>query len=210
LRESLYCIRCGACLNTCPVYQKIGGHAYGWTYPGPIGAVLTPQLEGRARAAELPFASSLCGACREICPLNIDIPQMLTHLRSEIKEPAGTSVQGAAEHLKGKDGGGLLGFRASAAAFAERWAFKLWAYLMKDGARYRRTMKLARLVQRVSGKRISQAQRTFLLRRWTSTRDLPLLAPKAFRELWPEMSREVEPVPVPLVRAAVLHEETHD
>jgi L-lactate dehydrogenase complex protein LldF len=210
LRESLYCIRCGACLNTCPVYQKIGGHAYGWTYPGPIGAVLTPQLEGRARGAALPFASSLCGACREICPLKIDIPQMLTHLRSEIKEPAGTSAQSAAEHLEDKAGGGSLGFRASAAAFAERWAFKLWAYLMKDGARYRRTMKLARLVQRVSGKRNSQGQRSFLLRRWTSTRDLPSLAPKSFRELWPKMSREVEPVPVPLARAAVLQEEAHD
>src|SRR5215831_9664912 len=88
LRESLYCIRCGACLNACPVYQKIGGHAYGWIYPGPIGAVLTPQLVGRERAADLPFASSLCGACRAVCPIKINIPDMLLELRYEIKEKA--------------------------------------------------------------------------------------------------------------------------
>jgi L-lactate dehydrogenase complex protein LldF len=214
LRQSLYCIRCGACLNTCPVYQKIGGHAYGWTYPGPIGAVLTPQLEGRARGAELPFASSLCGACREICPLNIDIPQMLTHLRSEIKEPVAAVEQQRAqsleEHSEGQARVGLLDFRASAAAFAERLAFKLWAYLMKDGARYRTTMKMARLVQRVSGMGNSQSQRAFLLRRWTSTRDLPSPAPKTFRELWPEMSRDAEPVPGPAVRVTELKEEAHD
>lgn len=230
LRESLYCIRCGACLNTCPVYQKIGGHAYGGTYPGPIGAVLTPQLEGRGRAAELPFASSLCGACREICPLKIDIPQMLTHLRSEIKEPvaaagkrapvlkaaeAASGVEkgrgrNAGEHLEGKAGGCSLGLSARAAAFCERWAIKLWAYLMKDGARYRRTMKLARLMQRVSAKGNAGARPTFLLRRWTSTRDLPSLAPRTFRELWPEMSRDAEPIPAPVVRLAELQGEAHD
>jgi L-lactate dehydrogenase complex protein LldF len=80
LREALYCLRCGACLNVCPVYRRIGGHAYGVTYSGPIGSVVSPNLFGRA-AALLPFASTLCGACREICPVKIDIPRLLLHLR---------------------------------------------------------------------------------------------------------------------------------
>jgi L-lactate dehydrogenase complex protein LldF len=81
--EILYCIRCGACLNACPVYRQIGGHAYGSVYPGPVGAVLTPALGGIAAWSELPHASSLCGACREVCPVRIDIPRMLLELRHE-------------------------------------------------------------------------------------------------------------------------------
>ena len=83
-RGSLACIRCGACLNSCPVYRQIGGHAYGSVYPGPIGAVLSPQLFGMARSSELPFASSLCGACRDVCPVKIDIPALLLHLRAQV------------------------------------------------------------------------------------------------------------------------------
>lgn len=86
LREALYCIRCGACLNACPVYRKVGGHAYGWAYPGPIGAVITPVLTGLAQAKDLPFASSLCGACKEACPVKIDIPKMLLNLRRQLSE----------------------------------------------------------------------------------------------------------------------------
>jgi L-lactate dehydrogenase complex protein LldF len=82
-RDALRCIRCSACLNVCPVYTRTGGHAYGSVYPGPIGAVLSPQLTGVAANASLPFASSLCGACYEVCPVKIDIPTMLVHLRSE-------------------------------------------------------------------------------------------------------------------------------
>ena len=92
LAEILYCIRCGACLNACPVYQSIGGHAYGSVYPGPVGAVLTPALQGLGAFGELPQASSLCGACREVCPVRIDIPRMLLALRrrsvQEIGAPA--------------------------------------------------------------------------------------------------------------------------
>jgi len=80
LREALYCLRCGACLNVCPVYRRIGGHAYGFPYSGPIGSIISPNLFGSA-AAQLPFASTLCGACREICPVKIDIPRILLHLR---------------------------------------------------------------------------------------------------------------------------------
>jgi L-lactate dehydrogenase complex protein LldF len=89
MRESLYCIRCGACLNVCPVYQKIGGQAYGWIYPGPIGAIISPQLQGLQKARELPFASSLCGACRVACPVNINIPDLLLNLRAKVMEQQG-------------------------------------------------------------------------------------------------------------------------
>lgn len=85
-RESLLCIRCAACLAVCPVYRRAGGHAYGWVYQGPIGAVLTPQLIGPHRAAALPFASSLCGACRDACPVKIDIPRLLVHLRAQVTD----------------------------------------------------------------------------------------------------------------------------
>jgi L-lactate dehydrogenase complex protein LldF len=85
-RESLYCIRCGACLNHCPVYRKIGGHNYPWVYSGPIGAIITPQFAGIQQDPWLPFASSLCGACAEVCPVKIDIPRILLELRSDAVE----------------------------------------------------------------------------------------------------------------------------
>src|SRR6266705_5349816 len=83
-RQTLRCIRCSACLNVCPVYERTGGHAYGSVYPGPIGAILTPQLQGLERAGSLPFASTLCGACYEVCPVAIDIPEVLVHLRAKV------------------------------------------------------------------------------------------------------------------------------
>ena len=83
-RQTLRCIRCAACLNTCPVYRQTGGHAYGSVYPGPIGAILTPQLMHMEFAQSLPFASSLCGACYEVCPVKINIPQVLLELRSQV------------------------------------------------------------------------------------------------------------------------------
>ena len=86
LREALYCIRCGACLNVCPVYRKVGGHSYGWVYSGPIGAVVSPVLTDVPNAKDLPYASSLCGACKEACPVKIDLPRMLLYLRSEVTE----------------------------------------------------------------------------------------------------------------------------
>jgi L-lactate dehydrogenase complex protein LldF len=85
LRSVLRCIRCGACLNACPVYRRVGGHAYGWIYPGPIGSVLAPMMLGLERAADHPFASSLCGKCAEICPVKIDLPRQLLTLRARVK-----------------------------------------------------------------------------------------------------------------------------
>jgi len=122
-RQSLACIRCGACLNACPVYQQVGGHAYGSVYPGPIGAVITPQLMGIEKAAQLPFASSLCGACRDVCPVKIDIPRLLLHLRAEISPRKGS--------------------------MAERLAFKIWARVMTSPSLYRLSSVAGRILQRV-------------------------------------------------------------
>jgi L-lactate dehydrogenase complex protein LldF len=98
-RQALHCIRCSACLNVCPVYSRTGGHAYGSVYPGPIGAILTPQLIGIERAASLPFASSLCGACYEVCPVKIDIPRVLLHLRGEAVRAKPRRLERAAMRL---------------------------------------------------------------------------------------------------------------
>ena len=87
-RQALHCIRCSACLNVCPVYSRVGGHAYESVYPGPIGAILTPQLQGLDQAPTLPWASSLCGACYDACPVKIDIPTVLVHLRGRVVREA--------------------------------------------------------------------------------------------------------------------------
>ncbi len=98
-RQSLYCIRCGACLNTCPVYRKIGGHSFPWVYSGPIGAIITPQFMGVSHEPGLPFASSLCGACGEVCPVKIDIPKVLLELRSDVKKAEAREGQNRLEKL---------------------------------------------------------------------------------------------------------------
>ncbi len=95
-RQALACIRCSACLNVCPVFERTGGHAYGSVYPGPIGAVLTPQLVGVENAASLPFASTLCGACYDACPVKIDIPKLLVHLRAEAVQTKGRTTEALA------------------------------------------------------------------------------------------------------------------
>jgi L-lactate dehydrogenase complex protein LldF len=120
-RQSLACVRCGACLNACPVYKQVGGHAYGSVYPGPIGAILTPQLAGIERAAPLPYASSLCGACRDVCPVKIDIPRLLLHLRA--RATATPALR------RGR----------------ERLAFRLWAWFMGGKRRYALAARLMRL-----------------------------------------------------------------
>jgi L-lactate dehydrogenase complex protein LldF len=101
-RVALHCIRCSACLNVCPVYTRTGGHAYGSVYPGPIGAILTPQLIGVENAPTLPYASSLCGACYEVCPVKIDIPRVLLHLRAKVVETQRPSAERSAMRLAGR------------------------------------------------------------------------------------------------------------
>jgi L-lactate dehydrogenase complex protein LldF len=182
-RQSLACIRCGACLNACPVYQQIGGHAYGSVYPGPIGAVITPQLFGLAKSAQLPYASSLCGACREVCPVKIDIPELLLHLRAEITEG------------RSQKAGGRRQEPAVARRRLERLTFKLWAVVMTRRRVYEWSGRLLRRLQRfiVSRGRIGQvgsllARLAPPLDSWTQARDLRPIEPKSFREQWREMN----------------------
>ena len=177
-RQSLACIRCGACLNACPVYQQIGGHAYGSVYPGPIGAVITPQLFGLGRAAQLPYASSLCGACREVCPVKIDIPELLLYLRGKIIE-------------RNRSDGDRPPRKRT-----ERIIFKLWARVMTSPRWYELSGRVSRVLQRLvvrSGKigKVSGLLATFAppLAAWTNTRDLRPVEAKSFREQWRETSR---------------------
>ena len=170
MREALFCIRCGACLNTCPVYRKIGGHAYGWVYSGPIGALITPQLAGLERARELPFASSLCGACREVCPVKINIPDLLLHLRSKAQEETQAPP------------------KPKSSPVTERTSMRMWAWAMKRPWAYNLGASLARLAQRFGAREgWIRSVALYPLSRWTEGRDLPALAPKSFRQTWKEL-----------------------
>ena len=166
-RESLYCLRCGACLNHCPVYRKIGGHNYPWVYSGPIGSVIGPLYHGLERDSWLPFASSLCGACAEVCPVKIDLPKLLLELRSDISD------------LKSRRGQGWL----------ERIGFRAWAWVMTHPRIYEMLGKLGSFVLRppVSGRwlrRVPFGMNVGPLRAWFSERDMPPLPKRSFRELW--------------------------
>jgi L-lactate dehydrogenase complex protein LldF len=173
MREALYCIRCGACLNACPVYRKIGGHAYGWVYSGPIGALITPQFAGLGAARELPFASSLCGACREVCPVRINIPDLLLHLRHQVQS------------LPPSEGSQRVG-----SSRAEKLSMRLWAWALKHPWAYSLAAWTGRWMQRLCFMREAANQHWIRsipwlpLSQWTSGRDLPALAPQSFRELW--------------------------
>ena len=164
-RQALHCIRCSACLNICPVYERTGGHAYGSTYPGPIGSILTPQLHGLREAKTLPWASSLCGACAEVCPVKIEIPAVLLHLRGRIVREA-----------RAKDAGHWPG--------AERLAMEAAARIFSSRARYEAAQRAARLGQRplVRAGRIERLPGP--LRAWTAARDLRPLPDQTFREWW--------------------------
>ena len=169
LRQTLACIRCGACLNVCPVYQRIGGHAYGSTYQGPIGAILTPQLTSLAEAPEHADASSLCGACYQVCPVKIEIPHILLKLREQAQ--------------KERDG--------KAARFSlEKPAMWLWARVMCSPALYNRLGRWARVLWGALGDngRLKLPLPPFSL--WSKHRDLPRLAPQSFRELYASLQEE--------------------
>jgi L-lactate dehydrogenase complex protein LldF len=164
-RQSLACIRCGACLNACPVYQQVGGHAYGSVYPGPIGAVITPQLVGIEKTKQLPYASSLCGACREVCPVKIDIPQLLLHLRAKVVE----------EKPK----------------FLEGLAFKIYSKAWAGNKSYELGTKTAKLMQKLVAKDGKVGKQSNLMAKiatplgnWTEFRDAPTVANTSFREIW--------------------------
>lgn len=171
MREALYCIRCGACLNVCPVYRKIGGHAYGWVYSGPIGALITPEFNGIGAARELPFASSLCGACREVCPVRINIPDLLLHLRTKAQEQTATTP-------------------SSGPPRGERSSMRLWAWAMKRPQAYGAGARLARLGQRLYARNgWIRKLPVFPMSGWTEGRDFPALAPQSFRDWWKKYHR---------------------
>jgi L-lactate dehydrogenase complex protein LldF len=174
MREALYCIRCGACLNACPVYRKIGGHAYGWVYSGPIGALMTPQFQGLEAARELPFASSLCGACREVCPVRINIPDLLLHLRAKVQQEVPAP-------------------QPADSPIAERTAMRLWAWAMKRPWAYALGGALGRIglrwFARPSADGWIRGFAYFPLSRWTEGRDFPVLAPQSFRRRWRKLAR---------------------
>ena len=165
-RQTLRCIRCSACLNVCPVYSRTGGHAYQSVYPGPIGAILTPQLVGVDNAASLPYASSLCGACYEVCPVMINIPEVLVHLRGKVVKDKKSSMLG---RLTGEP----LGMKALGWAFASR-------------ARYERAQRTGRQAQRPLVKDGWIERMPGMLGEWTSARDMVPIAGQTFREWWRE------------------------
>ena len=163
-RPALRCIRCSACLNSCPVYRQTGGHAYHTVYAGPIGAILTPQLAGeRGQPASLPFASSLCGACYDVCPVKIDIPSILVHERAK-------AVRAERQGLEG------VTLRRLARIFADR-------------GRYERAQRLARVLQRSIAREGYVRRFPGPLKGWGDSRDLPAVPPQTFREWWESRER---------------------
>jgi len=167
-RQALRCIRCSACLNSCPVYSRTGGHSYGSVYPGPIGAILTPQLAAIENASSLPFASSLCGACADVCPVKIDIPSVLVHLRRKAVEA-------------GHEGGGLR-----ARLDPERIAMEAVARGFSSRRGYEAMQRLGRGGQWPLVKRGSISRLPGPLAGWSEARDLEPLPGQTFREWWRE------------------------
>ncbi len=166
-RQALNCIRCSACLNVCPVYERTGGHAYGSTYPGPIGAIITPMLSGLDTAASLPYASSLCGACYEVCPVKINIPEVLVHLRHET--------------VKRADGA-----RLRQRLTPERAAMRAMARVFADRRLYEAAQRAGRLGQWPLVRHGKIERLPGALSGWTSMRDLQPVPPQSFRDWWRE------------------------
>jgi L-lactate dehydrogenase complex protein LldF len=159
-RAALRCIRCAACLNVCPVYERVGGHAYGSVYPGPIGAVLSPQLTGVEDNASLPFASTLCGACLEVCPVAIDIPNMLVHLRGRVIEDRQSR---------------------SRIPSPESLAMSSMAWSMSNFRRWSRAVKLVRFGRILEGRSGCFLRLLGPLSKWTKFRELPTIPRESFR-----------------------------
>jgi L-lactate dehydrogenase complex protein LldF len=159
-RETLRCIRCGACLNACPIYRKIGGHAYGSVYPGPIGALITPLFQGLSKFKDLPQASSLCGACYEACPVKINIPKYLIQMRRDIVQT----------HLNGR---------------IERFVYRMWARGLHSSLMYAVICKLQKWDLRRRAKGSGWVRKLpRVAAGWTQVRDMPAPAKRTFHETW--------------------------
>ena len=159
--DMLRCIRCGACMNHCPVYNAVGGHAYGWVYPGPMGSVLTPALIGVEQSRELPNASTFCGRCEEVCPMRIPLPKMLRHWREREFE----------RHLTPK---------------AQRFGLKLWAWFAKRPRTYALAQHWGHKALRIWAMGRGRIGYLPLATGWTKHRDFPSPAAKTFRQMWKE------------------------
>lgn len=162
LRETLACIRCGACMNHCPVYTRVGGHAYDAVYPGPIGKILTPQIDGLGSAGDLPHASSLCGACAEVCPVAIPIPDLLVRLRGEAahRNPASTVTGAGAKH-----------------SAVEDWVWRGWRLMHEVPVLYRIATRMLTLIGNAMPASLP------MLRAWTSVRTKPRFARRPLNDL---------------------------
>jgi L-lactate dehydrogenase complex protein LldF len=159
VKEALRCIRCGACMNHCPVYQNIGGHAYGWVYPGPIGAILTPMYVGLENALDLPHASTMCNQCGVVCPVKIPLPDLQRKLRE--KE-----------------------FERDLRPWYERLGLKGWGFLARHPALYAFVSALGVRTLRLLADRNGRIHRLPFVSGWTDERDMPAPAGRTFRELY--------------------------
>ncbi len=164
LQEMLRCIRCGACMNHCPVYQNIGGHAYGWVYPGPMGSILTPTYVGLENALDLPHAATLCNQCGVVCPVKIPLPDLLRKLREKQ-------------------------FERGLRPWCENAALALWGWLARHPALYALATSIAVRVLRLMGGRERLIHVLPLAGGWTGGRDLPAPPGKTFRELYAQRRR---------------------
>jgi len=170
-RQTLRCIRCAACLNTCPVYRQTGGHAYGSVYAGPIGAILTPQLMQLEHAQSLPYASSLCGACYEVCPVRINIPEVLIDLRAQVTDKERKQTHRLTDPM-------YLGMRIANVIFAGAFRFRM-------------AQRLGRIALRLfTGKDGWIHHLPGMGARWTVTRDLRGMPGQSFRQWWVEHGKE--------------------
>ncbi len=159
LQELLRCIRCGACMNHCPVYHAVGGHSYGWVYPGPIGAALNPQMVGIEEARHLPNASSFCGRCEEVCPVRIPLPKILRHWREKA-------------------------FDQQISPKPERWGIEIWGFFAKRPWAYRLMTKVAVRVLGLMGGKKGKIKSLPMNNGWTAVRDLPAPQGATFMEQW--------------------------
>jgi L-lactate dehydrogenase complex protein LldF len=167
-REMLCCIRCAACLNVCPVYGKIGGHAYGFTYSGPVGAVVTPLLVGINRAKDLFLGETLCGACKDACPVNIDIPRMLLALRQKVAE-------------------GDPKWNATPASLFEKTSYKSWSLMISNRTVFDIFLRLGGWGQKVMTAKDGMVHKLpFPFNSWTRDRDMKPMASKTFIDRWKE------------------------
>ncbi|MEJ2718841.1 MAG: LUD domain-containing protein, partial [Deltaproteobacteria bacterium] len=169
-REMLCCIRCGACLNVCPVYGKIGGHSYGFPYTGPVGAVVTPLLFGINQAKDLGQGSTLCGACQDACPVNIDIPRMLLGLRAKLAD-------------------GDPRWDATRADSGEKVLYTIWSLLIRNRKAYDLFLRLSALGQKILPRHNEMIRRLpFPFRGWTESRDIRPIAARSFMQRWKDMN----------------------